>query len=81
MKFEKGDLVRIKEDTAVYDMLESASNVGIVVSSAILMLIHIYENGDKKEFWAYDIVVDGRKYKNIPEEVLGEFCKNEEDFE
>jgi hypothetical protein len=81
VKFEKGDLVRIKEDTAVYDMLESASNVGIVVSSAILMLIHIYENGDKKEFWAYDIIVDGRKYKNIPEEVLEEFCKNEEDFE
>jgi hypothetical protein len=79
MKFREGDLVRIKAGTSMYSILDFASNVCIVVNPAILMYVHLDEHGNKKEFWAYEIFVDGRRFKNIPEEILEEFNRNEDE--
>jgi hypothetical protein len=70
VKFDRGDLVMLKGDTTVYYSLEAASNVGIVVSKAVLMYAHQTHNGEKIKFYAYDVMFDGRTYKNVPEEVL-----------
>ena len=35
------------------------------------MYIHDWEDGDViKEFWAYDIIVEGQTFRNVPEEGL-----------
>jgi hypothetical protein len=70
VKFEEGDLVMLKSDTTIYYSLEAASNVGIVVSSAVLMYAHYSPQGGRLKFYAYDVMFDGRTYKNVPEEVL-----------
>jgi len=85
VKFEPGDLVMVDSDSTIYYSLDSASNVGIVVSTAVLMYAHYSPQGGKIKFYAYDVMFDGRTYKNIPEEVLKglkELEKNDEkDFE
>lgn len=60
----------LKSDTTIYYSLEAASNVGIVVSSAVLMYAHYSPQGGRLKFYAYDVMFDGRTYKNVPEEVL-----------
>lgn len=82
MKFELGDLVMIRNDSLLYETIETASNVGIVVKAGMLMYVHYSQNGEAMKFWAYDIVIDGRTYKNVPQEVLRglkELEKDEED--
>lgn len=79
MKFKEGDLVRIKAGTSMHSVLEFASNVCIVVNPAVLMYVHLDEHGNKKEFWAYEVFIDGRMFKNIPEEILEEFNRNEDE--
>ena len=82
MRFNPGDLVMIKSDSTIYEMLETGSNVGIVINKGVLMFVHTYGNGETKEFWSYDIVFDGRTFRNVPEEVLrGITDENEEYFE
>jgi hypothetical protein len=70
VKFEPGDLVMVKSDTPIYYALESNSNVGIVVTTAVLMYAHCSPEGDKINFYAYDVMFDGITYKNVPQEVL-----------
>lgn len=72
MRFKIGDLIRIKSDTFIYEMLESSSNAGLIVGSAVLMYVDEDPFGNRQEFWAYDIRMDGKIYKYIPEEVLEE---------
>ena len=82
MKFEPGDLVMIRSATPIYYALESNSNVGIIVTSAVLMYAHYSPQGGKLKFYAYDVMIDGRTYKNVPEEVLrGLEKKDETDIE
>jgi len=81
VKFEPGDLVMIKSETPIYYALESNSNVGIVTTTAVLMYAHYSPQGGKLKFYAYDVMFDGRTYKNVPEEVLKgleELEKNDE---
>ena len=81
MRFNPGDLVLIRSDSTIYEMLESTSNVGIVVNKGVLMFVHTYNDGEIKEFWSYDVIFDGRTFRNVPEEVLrGITDENEEDF-
>jgi hypothetical protein len=79
VKFEPGDLVMLKSDTSIYFALEAASNVGIVVSTAVLMYAHYSPQGGKLKFYAYDVMFDGRTYKNVPEEVLKGLEKNDKE--
>lgn len=80
MKFESGDLVMIDPESIMYEALEAAANVGVIISSGILMYTHSTSNGEEIQFWAYDVVFDGKTFKNIPEEVLKtlEELKNDE---
>ena len=78
MKFELGDLVMLKPDTTIYYTLEAASNVGIIVSAAVLMYAHYSPQGGKLKFYAYDVMFDGQTYKNVPEEVLKGLKNNDE---
>lgn len=81
MRFNPGDLVIIRSDSTIYEMLESNSNVGIVINKGILMFVHTYDDGENKEFWAYDVIFDGRTFRNVPEEVLrGITDEDEKDF-
>jgi|TARA_R100000081_G_scaffold80676_1_gene47772 hypothetical protein len=68
----------LKPDTTIYYTLEAASNVGIVVSAAVLMYAHYSPQGGKLKFYAYDVMFDGRTYKNVPEEVLKGLKNNDE---
>jgi hypothetical protein len=78
VKFEPGDLVMLRAETPIYYAIEAASNVGIVVSSAILMYAHYSSQGQKLKYYAYDVMFDGRTYKNVPEEVLRGLEKKDE---
>ena len=80
MKFETGDLVMIDPESIIYEALEAAANVGVIISSGILMYVHSPSSGNEVHFWAYDVVFDGKTFKNIPEEVLKtlEELKNDE---
>lgn len=77
MKFEPGDLVMLKSETPIYYALESNSNVGIIMTAAVLMYAHYSPQGGKLKFYAYDVMFDGRTYKNVPEEVLKGLDKND----
>lgn len=70
MKFEAGDLVMLMPDTPIFYAVEAASNVGIIVSTGVLMYAHYSPQGGKLKFYAYDVMFDGRTYKNVPEEAL-----------
>ena len=78
MKFEPGDLVMIKPDTTIYYSLDAASNVGIIISAAVLMYAHDTPKGKKLKFYAYDVIFDGQTYRNVPEEVLRGLENNDE---
>ena len=44
---------------------------GIIKGRARLLYVHDWETEDViKEFWAYDVVVEGQTYENVPEETL-----------
>lgn len=82
VKFEAGDLVMLMPDTPIFYAVEAASNVGIIVSTGVLMYAHYSPQGGKLKFYAYDVMIDGRTYKNVPEEVLrGLEKKDETDIE
>lgn len=68
----------LRSDTTIYYSLEAASNVGIIISTAILMYAHDTPVGERLKFYAYDVMFDGRTYKNVPEEVLKGLEKNDE---
>lgn len=81
MKFSAGDLVMLRSDTTIYYSLDSSANVGIVISSGVLMYAHYSSQGGKLKFYAYDVVFDGITYRNVPEEVLKGLKEIEEDDE
>jgi len=78
VKFEPGDLVMLKSDTSIYYSLEAASNVGIIITSAVLMYASTTPNGERLNFYAYDVIFDGQTYRNVPEEVLRGLENNDE---
>ena len=81
MKFEVGDLVRITSNSPLFGVVKSQS-IGIVSKHARLMYVHDWEDEDiLKEFWAYDIIIEGQTFENVPEEGLrGISNDNEKDF-
>lgn len=68
----------LRAETPIYYALEAASNVGIIVTSGVLMYAHYSPQGGKLKFYAYDVMFDGRTYKNVPEEVLRGLEKKDE---
>jgi len=77
-RFEIGDLVYIRSNSPLYTVLSDSSSFGIIKGEAILLYVHDWETEDViKEFWAYDVIVEGQVFKNVPEEGLKRIEENE----
>jgi len=71
MKFEIGDLVQITSISPLYKVITSSQVIGIVAKPARLMYVHNCDEEEPlKEFWAYDLLIEGKTYENVPEEGL-----------
>jgi hypothetical protein len=71
VKFRTGDLVKFKPSSTIYGVVVSDLNLGIIVNEAILMYVHDFGQEDSiKQYWSYDVLIDGETYRNVPEEVL-----------
>ena len=80
VKFKLGDIVQLSDRTPIYNSLESPESIGLVVSEPILMYVHDWETEDVvREFWCYEVLINGRRYKNLPEEALKRVEKNEDE--
>lgn len=76
MKFTIGDLVKFRPNSPIYSVMHNKHSFGIISRSARLLYVHDWEDTDVfKEFWAYDILVEGQIFKNVPEEGLERFIK------
>ena len=69
--FEVGDIVFIRTHSPIYPLMNDPASLGIIKAGARLLYVHDWETEDVvKEFWAYDVVVEGHTYENVPEETL-----------
>ena len=51
--------------------MKDSNSLGIIKGKARLLYVHDWETEDViKEFWAYDVIVEGQTYENVPEETL-----------
>jgi len=70
-RFEVGDIVYVKSYSPLYPSLKRATNFGIIKGKARLLYVHDWETEEvRKEFWAYDVLVAGQVFENVPEEGL-----------
>lgn len=78
--FEKGDLVFLNEEgKELFSYLKGTT--GIVVSDRFLLFSYdLHATPEKIEYYGYDIIVDGRLFREIPEKFLLRVTENEEDF-
>jgi len=72
--FDVGDLVTIMVHSPIYPLMSDRNSFGIIKAKARLLYVHDWETEEVlKEFWAYDVVVEGHTYQNVPEETLKKF--------
>ena len=77
-RFEIGDIVFVKSYSPLYPSLKRAVNFGIIKGKARLLYVHDWETGEvRKEFWAYDILIEGQVFENVPEEGLRKIDEEE----
>ncbi len=70
-RFEVGDIVFIKSYSPLFPSLRRANNFGIIKGKARLLYVHDWETEEVlKEFWAYDVLIEGQVFENVPEEGL-----------
>ena len=70
-RFNIGDIVYVKPESPLHPALESDDSFGIIKGSGRLLYVHDWETEEAlKEFWAYDVVVEGRVFENVPEDGL-----------
>lgn len=51
-------------------------SIGIIAKPARLLYLHDWEDQEVlKEFWAYDIIIEGQTFHNVPEEGLRRISK------
>lgn len=80
MKFKIGDMVRLSDRTPIYNSIELPESIGLIIAEPILIYIHDWETEDvTREFWCYEVLFNGRRYKNLPEEALKKVEKNEDE--
>ena len=79
MRFNIGDLVSLKKASTIYGIIPTELNMGIIATKAVLMYVHDWEtDGCTREYWAYDVLLDGQKFVNVPEEVLEKIENDDE---
>ena len=77
-RFKVGDLVYIKSHSPAYSVMKSPKSFGIIKGKARLLYVHDWETEDVvKEFWAYDVLIEGQIFKNVPEDGLKKIEENE----
>ena len=70
-RFEVGDIVLIKSHSPLYSVMSDSNSFGIIKKKARLMYVHDWETEEViKEFWAYDVIVEGKVFENVPEDGL-----------
>lgn len=70
-RFDVGDIVYVRSDSPLYPALKSRDSFGIIKKKARLMYLHDWETEEVlKEFWAYDVIVEGQVFENVPEDGL-----------
>jgi len=80
VKFKIGDMVQITPGSPIYSIGDKTFKIGLIKSEALLLYIHDWEVDDVlKEFWVYDVIVNGRVFKNVPEEGLKRLEDNEDE--
>lgn len=80
MKFKTGDLIKFKPLSTIYGIVVKELNLGIIIDEAILMYVHEWQtDGDTTEYWAYNVLVGGQTFNNVPEEVLEKFENDDEE--
>ena len=76
--YEKGDLFNLNEQGL--DLFKHISgSVGVVVSDPKMMYEHQFE--EKTIYYAYDILVSGQLFMDIPGKFLDRITKNEKNTE
>jgi len=77
-KFKVGDIVEIRPSNPLFEVLKRGVCFGIIKREARLMYIHDWETEEVvKEFWAYDVLVEGEVFKNVPEQGLTRLEEND----
>ena len=78
-EFDIGDIVRIKPESPLYPALTNDDSFGIIKSCGRLLYVHDWETEEVlKEFWAYDVIVEGQVFESVPEEGLRGLKWNED---
>jgi len=77
-RFEIGDIVFVKSYSPLYPSLKRSINFGIIKGKARLLYVHDWETEEvRKEFWAYDVLIEGQVFENVPEEGLRKIDEEE----
>lgn len=76
--FEKGDLIFFNEEgKELFSYIKGTA--GIIVSDRFLLFSYdLHSTPEKIEYYGYDIIVEGRLFKEIPEKFLSRVTDNEE---
>ena len=78
-RFNIGDIVYVKPESPLYPTLTSDDSFGIIKGSGRLLYVHDWETEEVlKEFWAYDVIVEGQVFENVPEDGLKVLEENED---
>jgi|TARA_R110000824_G_C14863460_1_gene641488 hypothetical protein len=78
-RFDIGDIVYIEPGSPLYPALASDDSFGIIKGSGRLLYVHDWETEEVlKEFWAYDVIVEGQVFENVPEDGLRALEDNED---
>ena len=73
--FKKGDLIKFN-DTGEDLFVHLGAHVGLISSDPIVMFEYNFEHA--QEYIAYDIIVDGQLFKQIPEDFLYRIIQDDE---
>ncbi len=77
-RFDVGDIVFVKSYSPLYPSLKRATNFGIIKGKACLLYVHDWETEEVlKEFLAYDVLIEGQVFENVPEEGLRKIDEEE----
>lgn len=77
-RFEVGDIVFVQSFSPLYPSLKTSTSFGIIKGKARLLYVHDWETEEVlKEFWAYDVIVEGKTFENVPEEGLKKIDEEE----
>ena len=77
-KFNIGDIVHIEPGSPLYPALTGSDSFGIIKGSGRLLYVHDWETEEVlKEIWAYDVIVEGQVFENVPEDGLKSLERDE----